>query len=410
MMPERPLGTDDRRRVLDAVLNRISHEFVGPDTDIASLRRTHESEIVDASSAEDFEAAVTAMLRSLGTSHVGFFRGERPRVSGRIAIAATFMKIETPDGDRWMFQDVHPGGPAARAGIAAGDVLLTIDGKEIIPPDGLPFEFGVAYSFTVRRPNGGATQPTIEVQGPKGRKQPIVVPAHVVTAKRLDEGIGLVRVSMFPGVLGMDVARDVSRAVADLGADRLIIDLRGNSGGGIGCLRPMSLLCADKRGVGYSVSRSVARRGFNKDRLPRFDGIPSSKLGVLPLIVRFARASRSVAVFTEGLGLQRHHGRTAVLVNEHSASAAEMVAAFASETGLATVVGTTTPGRLVATSSFKVGCGYRVALPVAAYYTWNGTNIEGRGVEPDIPAPLAPEAVWLGEDNQLEAACGALTP
>jgi C-terminal processing protease CtpA/Prc len=48
------------------------------------------------------------------------------------------------------------------------------------------------------------------------------------------------------------------------------------------------------------------------------------------------------------------------LVNEHSASAAEMVAAFASENRLATLVGAKTAGRLVATSAFKVGFGYRV--------------------------------------------------
>src|SRR5688572_33351082 len=47
--------------------------------------------------------------------------------------------------------------------------------------------------------------------------------------------------------------------------------------------------------------------------------------------------------------------------------AAEMVAAFASENGLATLIGVKTPGRLVATSAFKVGFGYRVVLPVAAY-------------------------------------------
>ena len=52
---------------------------------------------------------------------------------------------------------------------------------------------------------------------------------------------------------------------------------------------------------------------------------------VLPLIVKFGLAGRSVAVFTEALGAQRHHGHVAMLVNEHSASAAEMVAAFASD-------------------------------------------------------------------------------
>ncbi len=403
------LNETQRREVLSKILQTIDTQFMGTEPDTNRLRQEHESAIVRSADADEFEAAVTAMLKALGTSHVGFFHDSRPRAAGRVAIAATFMKVDTPDGQRWMFQDVHPGGAAARAGIQPGDVLLTIDGKDVVPPAGIPFQLGAAYTFTVRRPNGSTDSPTVEVPGSKERKRPIVVPDQVVTATRLEDGTGLIRVSMFPGVLGMDVARDTSRAVADLDAERLIIDLRGNTGGGIGCLRLMSLMCPDRRGVGYSVSRAVAKRGFDKERLPAFDRIPTSKLGVLPLAIRFARAKRSIAVFTEALGARRHHGRMAVLVNEHSASAAEMVAAFASESGLATVVGTKTPGRLVATSGFKVGHGYRVALPVAAYYTWRGTNLEGRGVAPDMEEPLSREAVSRGDDNQLARARGSLT-
>ncbi|ODS52450.1 MAG: hypothetical protein ABS36_17875 [Acidobacteria bacterium SCN 69-37] len=111
-----------------------------------------------------------------------------------------------------------------------------------------------------------------------------------------------------------------------------------------------------------------------------------------------------MAVFSEALGKRPHHGRTAILVNEHSASAAEMVAAFASESRLATIVGTKTAGRVVAGSGVKVGHGYRVALPVAVYRTWRDTNLEGQGVTPDIDAPIDAEALRWGQDNQLARA------
>src|SRR5207245_7648585 len=126
------------------------------------------------------------------------------------------------------------------------------------------------------------------------------------------------------------------------------------------------------------------------------------------LFFRFATRGRSVAVFSEGLGEQKHQGRVVILINEHSASAAEMVAAFASEYGLATLVGVKTAGRLVAASSFKVGFGYRVALPVAAYFTWKGTNLEGRGVAPDVEERISPQSLWNGRDNQLERAIDCL--
>ena len=81
-----------------------------------------------------------------------------------------------------------------------------------------------------------------------------------------------------------------------------------------------------------------------------------------------------------------------------------MVAAFASEYGLATLVGTKTAGRLVAATAFKVGHGYRVALPVAAYFTWKGTDIEGVGVVARCTVPMDVEELWNGRDNQLERA------
>jgi C-terminal processing protease CtpA/Prc len=386
-----------RRSVLANVLAAVDQKFIGAEPNTRSLREEHEAEILGADAAEDFEQAMNSMLKKLGTSHTGFFHEGRPRAAGRIAIAATLTKAETPQGIRWMFQDVHPGGVAAQAGIQSGDVLLKVGDKELLPPEAMPFVLGETYSFTVRRADRSIASVTVTIPGSKERQRPIVVP-----------DIGMIRVSMFPGVLGMDVARDISRAITELACERLVIDLRGNTGGGIGCLRLMSHLCPDRRGVGYSVSRAVVRRGFDKERLPAFDRIPTSKLGVVPLILRFARARRSVAVFTEALGVQRHHGQVAMLVNEHSASAAEMVAAFASEYRLATLVGVKTAGRLVATSAFKVGCGYRVVLPVAAYFTWQGNNLEGRGLVPNIEEPLSPEALWSGEDNQLKRAIACL--
>lgn len=393
-----------RRQVFEKVLGTVEHKFMGDEPDTRALRDEYEADIIRSEGSEEFEQVVNNMLKRLGTSHTGFFHERRPRAAARIAIAATLTKAQTPDGTRWMFQDVHRGGVAADAGIQSGDVLLKVDDKELVPPEAMPFVLGGTYRLTVRKADGGTVASTLTIPGSKEKQRPIVVPNQVVTAARLADGIGLVRVTMFPGVLGMDVARDINRAIADLACERLIVDLRGNTGGGIGCLRLMSQLCADRRGVGYSVSRAVARQGFNKERLPAFDRIPRSKMGVLPLFFRFARARRSIAVFTEALGTKRHHGQVAMLVNEHSASAAEMVAAFASEYRLATLVGTKTPGRLVATSAFKVGFGYRVVLPVAAYFTWQGTNLEGRGVTPDIEEPISPEALWRGEDNQMNRA------
>lgn len=403
------LTAAERRKVLDHVIGTIERKFMGELSDLATLRSGHEAAIIDAPGPDAFEAAVNGMLRALGVSHTGFFHESSPRTAGRVAIAATFTKATTADGERWVFLDVHRGGSAHAAGIRPGDVLLAVEGKDLAPPEATSFVLGERYELTVRRRDGGTVTSTLAVPQPKDKRQPVIAPTEVVSASKMADGVGLLRVSMFPGMLGMDVARDMSGAVDELGCERLIIDLRGNTGGGIGCLRLMSLLCADRRGVGYSMGRDAMKAGRTKEQLPVFDRIPSSTWGVLPLFVKFARAGRSVAVFTEALGARRHHGRTALLVNEHSASAAEMVAAFADEYGLATIVGTRTPGRVVAASGFKVGHGYRVALPVAAYYTWMGTNLEGRGVAPHVDVSMSAAALFGGGDPQLQQAVEVVT-
>src|SRR5262252_1428470 len=116
------------------------------------------------------------------------------------------------------------------------------------------------------------------------------------------------------------------------------------------------------------------------------------------MVARYAFVDKSILVVTEGLGPRRFHGRVVTLVNEHTASAGEMVAAFAQENGLATIVGTKTAGRLLSGSAFKAGFGYMVGVPVAAYLTWDGRLIEGKGVSPAVSIEMKPEQLLAGED------------
>src|ERR1700688_1202216 len=85
---------------------------------------------------------------------------------------------------------------------------------------------------------------------------------------------------------------------------------------------------------------------------------------------------------------QPFRGRVAILINEHSHSAAEMVAAFAAENHLGHTVGTRTAGGELGSANFRVGSKYRVRIPVAAWYTWSGRTIEGSGVLPDVPVDV----------------------
>ena len=76
----------------------------------------------------------------------------------------------------------------------------------------------------------------VDVARPKGKKLQFVEPT-LVQSKKLSDRVGYLKVAMFPGMLGVDVSNAMSSAVAELGnIERLIVDLRGNTGGGAGSL------------------------------------------------------------------------------------------------------------------------------------------------------------------------------
>jgi len=210
---------------------------------------------------------------------------------------------------------------------------------------------------------------------------------------------------MFPGAVGIDLAHMFDTAIAHLkDSTRLIVDLRGNTGGGIGGLRLMSYLTPGKKEVGYSLTRARREKGYQREELTRFGHIPSRKATLLWLALRYGFIDKSILVVTEGFGPQRFHGRVVILVNEHTASAGEMLAAFTEENNLATIVGVKTAGRLLSGSTFRAGEGYIVGLPVAAYLTWEGRLIEGKGVSPTVLVELSPERLLAGEDPQMQKA------
>jgi carboxyl-terminal processing protease len=91
-------------------------------------------------------------------------------------------------------------------------------------------------------------------------------------------------------------------------------------------------------------------------------------------------------------------------VNEWTNSAAEMVAGFAAEHRLATIVGTRTAGNVLGAANFNVGAGYWVRLPVFGWYTSKGDCLEGKGVSPDVLANVDPYVLSAGTAQQMHKA------
>jgi carboxyl-terminal processing protease len=400
------LTLEERTKIFDKVCRLVETKHFDPSmsgVDWNALAKDRRDQILASANPEAFENEVQNLLTELKTSHTGFRRARMRNIPARHAINATMQRVAVNGNERWMFQDVHPGGPAYSAGIRPGDLLLGSRERDIRPPDGLTFSVGESANLMVEKLHGGQQTVTVQLPIPKSKMHPVTAP-EAVHAEKLSDEIGLLSVAMFTGVIGIDVAKDIDRGIQSLdGCNRLIVDLRGNTGGGIGGLRLMSYLTPGKLEVGYSLTRKRRERGYRREELTRFGRIPSYKAALIWLAARYALVEKSILVVTEGLGQRRFHGRVVLLVNEHTASAGEMVSAFAEENGLATIVGTKTPGRLLSGSAYKVGWGYILGLPVAAYLTWQGRMIENNGIVPKFSIELSRDALKDGTDTQLEA-------
>lgn len=412
------LTHSQRESILAKIQRLVSEKYFDPNFDEDVWNRivdSYRKSIIGADSDRAFEKAVAAMLAEVAPSPLALL-SDRTLITPPNAINASF-SVRTIDGRaHWVFKDVLPGGVASRAGIRTGDVLLAIGGQPALPSnsDVAAPSFEMQREVLVLISRGDPPEElklALRTAAPKYKDNPYSEPVALSPGEQTGNTAYL-RVSLFPGAIGIDFANQLDSILAGRfrNADRLIIDMRGNPGGGIGGLTLMSYLTPDRRPIGYSKSREMAISNTPPDSLPIFDKVPRSKLALPGLALRFL-GKTSIFLYTEALGERNWHGRTAILVDEHTAGAAEMVTQFAQENRLATIVGMKTAGRLVTRRASKLGFGYQLVIPIAAYVSANGTQIEGNGITPDIPIPWSFEEVAAGVDRQLneaiEAVCAA---
>ena len=400
------LTTAQKAQILDKIELYLSSRFFNPLANFPAWKEAWpeaRGRILAGSTSEDFEERIRQSLANLRSSHVAFFHGSGQGVPAPYALNATFLKSDDSD-PVLVFLDVLEGGVAHKAGIEAGERLIAINGNAVRLAEMPRFDLGSSNELTIESRTGQTRSVPLALPAPTGKGRPPMSEVRTVHARKLSDRVGYVRVAYFPGAAGDKFALAYERAIAELGqVDGIIIDLRGNIGGGLGSLRVMSSLCADRRPIGYNVTRKVAEEGYRKDKLVQIDKIPTTKLAQLKMLLRFKvlHRDRSIALFTEGLGQRRFHGRVAVLINEHTKSAAEMIADFAGTNELATLVGTRTAGEVLGAVNFLVGEGYRLRIPIGGWMTWNDRLLEGSGVSPHVEARPSMETLRAGQDVAL---------
>ena len=194
-MPTLPiqLSEKDRHSILENVLAALQKRFYAPEklnADWQAAVTRHRPIIESAATADAFEQAMSDLLAELHASHLGFFHGTARRASSRAALSATYLADDTPYGKRWIFQDVHSGGAAAIAGIEPGNILLRVDGREIVPPEHPVFPMGKQTSVVIVDNEDKQQTVSVDVARPKGKKLHFIEPT-LVESRRLENGTRL---------------------------------------------------------------------------------------------------------------------------------------------------------------------------------------------------------------------------
>ncbi len=266
--------------------------------------------------------AIDGMLASLDPHSYFLAADDASRLDawrlGRLA--ATGVLVEDVDGAITV-QSVYPGSPAASAGIAPGDRILAVNDSVVAGLSApavqsrLVGERGSRVRILLER--GSRFEPeTVSVRVKNEDIRPVSVPV----ARTLPGGIGYVRLDEFMAESGRELQRAIGRVVRG-DQKRLILDLRGNPGGVVtAAVDIASLFFARDRVVFRARGR---RRDVARDYLTEHDG-----------------PYRDVQLV--------------VLVDEHSASAAEALAGSLQDHDRALILGRRTFGKALMQMPFLV--------------------------------------------------------
>jgi carboxyl-terminal processing protease len=251
---------------------------------------------------------------------------------------------------------VLPDSPAKEAGIKPNDVIVAVDGhslrgiSEDVAVSRVKGPPGTPVTLTIR--SGGTGKPH-EVHLKRATVDLPVATGHIAHAG--PSKVAYVRFATFSSGSHGQLASQIERLYSK-GAEGLVLDLRGNPGGQVNeAVLAASLFL--KKG-----ERVLSTRG---------------------------RTQGSQVYDTVGEPLPSKP--TVVLIDNNSASAAEILASALEEHHVATTVGTRSFGKGTFQKVIPLPSGGILDLTVGRYFTANGSSLLGKGIKPQVPAPDQPD-------------------
>lgn len=263
---------------------------------------------------------------------------------------------------------VIEGAPAEAANLRANDLIYEVDGESTY---GLSLTEVVAM---IKGPEATDVVLTIVREGEPDYLDVTVARRKVenptVSLEMLEDGMAYIQVTEFDEVT-IDQFADALATARGSGMKGLILDLRANPGGSLNAVVEMARMLLPEGMIVYTEDKNGKRVEYKCDGKREFDA---------PMVV---------------------------LVDMNSASASEIMAGAIKDHGIGTLVGTTTFGKGIVQQIMPFKDGSAVKITISAYYTPNGHNIHGIGIEPDVEVEFDGTAYYGSEDhpdNQLEKA------
>ncbi len=271
------------------------------------------------------------------------------------------------DGENVIVMRPIPNSPAEEAGMQAGDRFLKVDDNDVSGED------VTTIAARVRGPEN--TQVTVEVKR-EGEKDPLVfhmerreIETPTVEYEMMKDQIGYIAILEFDEITKTQF-RAALTDLTDQGMKSLVLDLRDNPGGNLDAVVEIADEILPEGMIVYTEDKYEKRQEFKSDARQFID---------LPM---------------------------AVLINENSASAAEILAGAIKDYEAGTLIGTTTFGKGIVQQVLPLGDGTGIKVTTSKYFTPDGNDIHGIGIAPDIELEFDEEAFEKDEnaDNQLDRA------
>jgi C-terminal processing protease CtpA/Prc/Tol biopolymer transport system component len=318
---------------------------------------------------------VSEMIGELNASHTGFY----PRTSGdkeiiRPAQTGAVFNYQSVPQEGIYLQEVYRHSSLYQAyGIRSGDKLIKVDGVTITPTlcldELLADKIGKKIELEFNTDSGIVKA---EIKGMSaGQQYQLYYEDWVARRRDMVESITNARIG-YLHIRRMN-QESLEKFINDLFAenyekDALIIDVRFNGGGNIS-RELLDILSREYRAY-------TTRRGY-QDIMFKTPGHIWEK----PLVL---------------------------LINENSASDAEIFPIIFQQLGLGKVIGMPTGGGVIGTTPYQLMDGSSMRLPRSGWYTLEGVNMEGTGATPDIFVDHTPKQIIVDDDLQLQTAIDVL--